>query len=129
MPIRSDIDEHGIATVIMDNPPVNALTVAGWFELDRHPRPEPPTPLADRLLMALAAVPADPARIEVARQRVARLAERVLGAKDRPAYEIVAAIVGLLAQTTASVDGGERRFSAFRGELRDARAAAGLLAP
>ena len=33
MPIRSDIDEHGIATVIMDNPPVNALTVAGWFEL------------------------------------------------------------------------------------------------
>jgi hypothetical protein len=28
MPIRSDIDEHGIATVIMDNPPVNALTVA-----------------------------------------------------------------------------------------------------
>ena len=33
MPMRSDIDEHGIATVIMDNPPVNALTVAGWFEL------------------------------------------------------------------------------------------------
>jgi enoyl-CoA hydratase len=33
MPIRSDIDEHGIATVIMDTPPVNALTVAGWFEL------------------------------------------------------------------------------------------------
>ena len=23
----------GIATVVMDNPPVNALTVAGWFEL------------------------------------------------------------------------------------------------
>jgi enoyl-CoA hydratase len=33
MPIRSDIDERGIATVVMDNPPVNALTVAGWFEL------------------------------------------------------------------------------------------------
>jgi enoyl-CoA hydratase len=25
--------EHGIAEVVMDNPPVNALTVAGWFEL------------------------------------------------------------------------------------------------
>jgi enoyl-CoA hydratase len=23
----------GIAEVVMDNPPVNALTVAGWFEL------------------------------------------------------------------------------------------------
>ncbi len=115
--------------------------MAGWFELDRHPRPEPPTPLADRLLAALAAVPADPARIDVARQRVALLAERVLGAKDRPAYEIAAAMVVLLAQTTALVGGGEaatvideydyryRRFSAFRGELRDARAAAGLLAP
>ena len=115
--------------------------MAGWFELDRHRDREPPTPLAERLLTALAAVPADPARLDVARQRVAALAERVLGAKDRPAYEIVAAMVVLLAQTTASVDGGEpatvideydyryRRFSAFRGELRDASAAAGLLAP
>ena len=33
MPITSEIDAHGIATVVMDNPPVNALTVAGWFEL------------------------------------------------------------------------------------------------
>ncbi len=33
MPITATTDEHGIATVIMDNPPVNALTVAGWFEL------------------------------------------------------------------------------------------------
>ena len=115
--------------------------MAGWFELDRHPGREPATPLADRLVTALAAVPADPDRLDVARQRVAVLAERVLSAKDRPAYEIVAAMVVLLAQTTASVDGGEpatvideydyryRRFSAFRGELRDARAAAGLLAP
>ncbi len=27
------IDDTGIAEVVMDNPPVNALTVAGWFEL------------------------------------------------------------------------------------------------
>jgi len=27
------IDAAGIAEVVMDNPPVNALTVAGWFEL------------------------------------------------------------------------------------------------
>ena len=32
MPISHDVDA-GIATVVMDNPPVNALTVAGWFEL------------------------------------------------------------------------------------------------
>jgi enoyl-CoA hydratase len=27
------VDERGIAEVVMDHPPVNALTVAGWFEL------------------------------------------------------------------------------------------------
>ncbi len=31
--ISSTVDERGIAEVVMDNPPVNALTVAGWFEL------------------------------------------------------------------------------------------------
>jgi enoyl-CoA hydratase len=31
--ITSAVDERGIAEVVMDNPPVNALTVAGWFEL------------------------------------------------------------------------------------------------
>src|SRR3954466_3794360 len=33
MGIKADVDQHGIAEVVMDNPPVNALTVAGWFEL------------------------------------------------------------------------------------------------
>jgi enoyl-CoA hydratase len=33
MPIHASIDDDGIALVVMDNPPVNALTVAGWFEL------------------------------------------------------------------------------------------------
>jgi enoyl-CoA hydratase len=33
MPITHTIDARGIAEVVMDNPPVNALTVAGWFEL------------------------------------------------------------------------------------------------
>src|SRR6478609_1208108 len=33
MGITADVDEQGIAEVVMDNPPVNALTVAGWFEL------------------------------------------------------------------------------------------------
>jgi enoyl-CoA hydratase/carnithine racemase len=33
VPITSTVDDRGIATVVMDNPPVNALTVAGWFEL------------------------------------------------------------------------------------------------
>ena len=31
--IRSTVDEHGVAEVTMDNPPVNALPVAGWFAL------------------------------------------------------------------------------------------------
>src|SRR6185295_9238549 len=33
MGISHTIDDDGIAEVVMDNPPVNALTVAGWFEL------------------------------------------------------------------------------------------------
>src|SRR5688572_24664356 len=33
MPTTSTIHADGIAEVVMDNPPVNALTVAGWFEL------------------------------------------------------------------------------------------------
>ena len=33
MGISHTVDGDGIAEVVMDNPPVNALTVAGWFEL------------------------------------------------------------------------------------------------
>jgi enoyl-CoA hydratase len=33
MGISHTIDDDGIAEVVMDNPPVNALSVAGWFEL------------------------------------------------------------------------------------------------
>lgn len=33
MGTSSIIDERGIAEVVVDHPPVNALTVAGWFEL------------------------------------------------------------------------------------------------
>ncbi len=33
MGISTKMHEHGIAEVIVDCPPVNALTVAGWFEL------------------------------------------------------------------------------------------------
>ncbi|MCU1451881.1 MAG: enoyl-CoA hydratase/carnithine racemase [Acidimicrobiales bacterium] len=38
MGITSSVDGGGIAEVVMDNPPVNALTVAGWFELARTVR-------------------------------------------------------------------------------------------
>ncbi len=33
MGITHSVDERGIAEVVMDNPPVNALTVAGWYEV------------------------------------------------------------------------------------------------
>ncbi|WP_421119047.1 enoyl-CoA hydratase family protein [Aquihabitans daechungensis] len=33
MGITSTVHPNGIAEVVMDNPPVNALNVAGWFEL------------------------------------------------------------------------------------------------
>src|SRR3990170_942597 len=33
MPTTTTIHDGGIAEVVMDNPPVNALTVEGWFDL------------------------------------------------------------------------------------------------
>jgi enoyl-CoA hydratase len=33
VPIDHSVDERGVAEVVMNCPPVNALTVAGWFEL------------------------------------------------------------------------------------------------
>jgi enoyl-CoA hydratase len=35
MGITYTVDDSGIAEVVMDNPPVNALTVGGWFDLAR----------------------------------------------------------------------------------------------
>src|SRR5690242_18835263 len=31
--ISSTVDDHGVAEIVVDNPPVNALPVAGWFAL------------------------------------------------------------------------------------------------
>jgi enoyl-CoA hydratase len=31
--VTTSVDEHGVADVVVENPPVNALPVAGWFEL------------------------------------------------------------------------------------------------
>jgi enoyl-CoA hydratase len=33
MPIEQSVDERGVAEVVMNCPPVNALSVSGWFEL------------------------------------------------------------------------------------------------
>jgi enoyl-CoA hydratase len=33
VPITSEVGDDGVATVVVDHPPVNALPVAGWFEL------------------------------------------------------------------------------------------------
>ncbi len=33
MPITSEVRDDGIRVVTMDQPPVNALTVQGWFDL------------------------------------------------------------------------------------------------
>jgi enoyl-CoA hydratase len=34
--IRTELTKQGIAEIVMDNPPVNALPVAGWFALARQ---------------------------------------------------------------------------------------------
>src|SRR5579859_8056163 len=34
--VRTELTDNGIAEIIMNNPPVNALPVAGWFEVARQ---------------------------------------------------------------------------------------------
>jgi enoyl-CoA hydratase len=34
--ITTTLHDDGVAEIVMDNPPVNALTVAGWFEVGRQ---------------------------------------------------------------------------------------------
>ena len=36
MPTTTTIHESGVAEIVMDNPPVNALTVAGWFDVGQQ---------------------------------------------------------------------------------------------
>lgn len=36
MPTTTTVHESGIAEIVMDNPPVNALTVAGWFDVGQQ---------------------------------------------------------------------------------------------
>jgi hypothetical protein len=78
----------------------------------------------------------EPGAIGDARRLIDGVAATVLGAKDRRHYRIVATVVVLLAHTSSALDTTSlgdvieeydrryRRFSTFRGELRDARASA-----
>ena len=43
MPITSELRPDGIRLVTMDAPPVNALTVQGWFDVARRSTRRPPT--------------------------------------------------------------------------------------
>ncbi len=36
MPITSTLHDDGVVEIVVDEPPVNALNVAGWFELAQH---------------------------------------------------------------------------------------------
>ncbi len=89
------------------------------------------TGLGERLQRSFASLPIEPGAIGDARRLVDEVAETVLGAKDRRHYRIVATVVVLLAHSSGALgasslndvieeyDRRYRRFSTFRGELRD----------
>src|ERR1700733_88097 len=34
--VRTEIHDSGVAEIVMNNPPVNAMPVAGWYEIADH---------------------------------------------------------------------------------------------
>lgn len=105
-----------------------------WATTSTAPVRHTPTPLADRLRTALTTIETDSTYLAAARGLVHDTVEAILEAKERSQYAVAARLIVVVAATREAVEGvaaGElidefdqryRRFSAFRKELRAARA-------
>ena len=117
MPIRSDIDEHGIATVIMDNPPVNALTVAGWFELADVVRSLGEDP-AVRVVILAAEGRGYNAGVDIKEMQATEGYEALIGA-NKGCYAAFAAVYECAVPVIAAVNGFCLGGGLEHGELRE----------
>jgi enoyl-CoA hydratase len=103
MGITANVDGRGIAEVVMDNPPVNALTVAGWFDLaqtlrDLGARPEV------RVVVLRAEGRGFNAGVDITEMHRTEGFEALLGA-NRGCYEAFAAVYECPVPVVAAVNG------------------------
>jgi enoyl-CoA hydratase len=103
MPITTESHDNGVAEVVMDNPPVNALTVAAWFELGSTLRA-----LGDdaavRAVVLRAEGPGFNAGVDIKEMQATAGFEALVGA-NRGCYEAFAAVYECKVPVIAAVHG------------------------
>ena len=103
MGITADVDEQGIAEVVMDNPPVNALTVAGWFDLARIVRALGEDPAA-RVVVLRAEGRGFNAGVDIKEMQATEGYTALIGA-NRGCYAAFAAVYDCAVPVIAAVNG------------------------
>ena len=102
--ITSTIDTRGIAEVVVDHPPVNALPVAGWFELARVVRS-----LGEDANVRVVVLRAEGrgfnAGVDIKELQAERDAKRALVGANRGCYEAFAAVYECQVPVIAAVHG------------------------
>ena len=101
--ISSEVDDLGVAEVVMDNPPVNALTVAGWFELARIVRTLGEDP-AVRVVVLRAEGRGFNAGVDIKEMQQTEGFDALIGA-NRGCYAAFAAVYECAVPVIAAVDG------------------------
>jgi enoyl-CoA hydratase len=103
MGITAEVDEQGIAEVVMDNPPVNALTVAGWFDLAHQLRELGADPDV-RVVVLRAQGRGFNAGVDIKEMQATEGYEALIGA-NRGCYEAFAAVYECPVPVIAAVNG------------------------
>ncbi|HEY6459560.1 MAG TPA: enoyl-CoA hydratase family protein [Polyangiaceae bacterium] len=103
MPITHSIGPDGVAEVVMNRPPVNALDVAGWHELARMVRALG-SDSAVRVVILAAEGKGFNAGVDIKEMQRQRAHEALLGA-NRGCYEAFAAVYECAVPVVAAVHG------------------------
>ena len=103
MGISHTVDDHGIAEVVMDNPPVNALNVAGWFELAQLIRAMGDDPQV-RVVVLRAEGRGFNAGVDIKEMQATEGYEALIGA-NRGCYAAFAAVYECAVPVIAAVNG------------------------
>ena len=103
MGTTTTLDEHGIAEIVMDNPPVNALTVEGWFDLARQLRAAGENP-DTRVVVLRAEGRGFNAGVDIKEMQNTEGFEALIGA-NRGCFEAFAAVYDCPVPVVAAVNG------------------------
>ncbi len=103
MGISSTVDDQGIAEVVMDNPPVNALTVGGWFDLARIVRGLGEDPVV-RVVVLRAEGRGFNAGVDIKEMQTTEGFDALIGA-NRGCYAAFAAVYECAVPVIAAVNG------------------------